>query len=333
MFAAQLDAGAWGITVATGNQLLAAYSFGVRRLLVANEILDPTVLRWIARVRATPRSCSTSTRSRRRRRGRADGGRVRVLLEVGLRRRPDVRSAPATRPWRWRSAIAATAGVDAPGRQRVRGRLRDVDGPRVPGRGPRRRRDAGRRGAAAGARAPVGGRVRVTSTRSPTCWRRLHGRLPSTTILRSGSYVTHDHGTYVASTPFTRIAGTSTRRCGSGPRCSRPPRTGSRSSAPASATCPTTPACRWCSRHRPAAPVVGWTSRAPTTSTPTWRATDPDPLAGRPAGARHLPPVHGLRQVAGDPGPRRRPARGRRRHHLVLKSSSRRAPRPRRSRP
>ena len=48
LFAAQLDAGAWGITVATGNQLLAAHSFGVRRLLVANEVLDPTVLRWIA---------------------------------------------------------------------------------------------------------------------------------------------------------------------------------------------------------------------------------------------------------------------------------------------
>src|SRR3954468_8537892 len=48
VFAAQLEAGAWGMTVATGNQLLAAYAFGVRRILVANEILDPTVLRWIA---------------------------------------------------------------------------------------------------------------------------------------------------------------------------------------------------------------------------------------------------------------------------------------------
>ena len=44
LFAAQLDAGAWGITVATGNQLLTAHSFGVRRLLVANQVLDLTVL-------------------------------------------------------------------------------------------------------------------------------------------------------------------------------------------------------------------------------------------------------------------------------------------------
>ena len=42
--------------------------------------------------------------------------------------------------------------------------------------------------------------------------------VPSTTILRSGAYLTHDHGTYAGSTPFTRIAATSTRRCGSGRR-------------------------------------------------------------------------------------------------------------------
>jgi D-serine deaminase-like pyridoxal phosphate-dependent protein len=31
--------------------------------------------------------------------------------------------------------------------------------------------------------------------------------VPSTTILRSGAYLTHDHGTYAGSTPFTRIPG------------------------------------------------------------------------------------------------------------------------------
>jgi D-serine deaminase-like pyridoxal phosphate-dependent protein len=33
------------------------------------------------------------------------------------------------------------------------------------------------------------------------------GGVPSTTILRSGAYLTHDHGTYAGSTPFTRIVG------------------------------------------------------------------------------------------------------------------------------
>ncbi|MGW9208572.1 alanine racemase [Embleya sp. NPDC055664] len=48
LFAEQLDAGAWGITVATANQALAAHRFGVPRILIANEILDEKVLRWAA---------------------------------------------------------------------------------------------------------------------------------------------------------------------------------------------------------------------------------------------------------------------------------------------
>src|SRR5690242_8497288 len=48
LFRAQLDAGAWGITVATANQALAARRFGVPRVVLANELLDPRVLRWAA---------------------------------------------------------------------------------------------------------------------------------------------------------------------------------------------------------------------------------------------------------------------------------------------
>ena len=39
LFAAQLNAGAWGITVATANQALAARRFGVPRVVLANELL------------------------------------------------------------------------------------------------------------------------------------------------------------------------------------------------------------------------------------------------------------------------------------------------------
>ncbi|WP_033339757.1 alanine racemase [Catenuloplanes japonicus] len=45
---AQLDAGAWGVTVATANQALAAHAMGAPRILVANQVLDPTALRWLA---------------------------------------------------------------------------------------------------------------------------------------------------------------------------------------------------------------------------------------------------------------------------------------------
>ncbi|WP_166350869.1 alanine racemase [Phytoactinopolyspora limicola] len=44
----QLEHGAWGITVATTWQAQVVHSFGVRRIMVANQCLDPVGLRWIA---------------------------------------------------------------------------------------------------------------------------------------------------------------------------------------------------------------------------------------------------------------------------------------------
>src|SRR3954468_8868714 len=48
LFAAQLRAGAWGISAATANQVLAMRRLGVPRVLLANELLDPAPLRWLA---------------------------------------------------------------------------------------------------------------------------------------------------------------------------------------------------------------------------------------------------------------------------------------------
>jgi D-serine deaminase-like pyridoxal phosphate-dependent protein len=45
----QLAAGAWGITLANLPQLRVARAFGVRRLLLANSLLDPAGLAWLAR--------------------------------------------------------------------------------------------------------------------------------------------------------------------------------------------------------------------------------------------------------------------------------------------
>jgi D-serine deaminase-like pyridoxal phosphate-dependent protein len=45
---AQLDAGAWAMTVATANQALVLRRLGVPRVLIANEVLDETALRWLA---------------------------------------------------------------------------------------------------------------------------------------------------------------------------------------------------------------------------------------------------------------------------------------------
>ncbi|APA97690.1 D-serine ammonia-lyase [Nocardia seriolae] len=44
----QLDAGAWGITLATGWQVQVGRALGLGRIMLANALLDPTGLRWAA---------------------------------------------------------------------------------------------------------------------------------------------------------------------------------------------------------------------------------------------------------------------------------------------
>jgi D-serine deaminase-like pyridoxal phosphate-dependent protein len=48
LWAKQLDAGAWGITLATVWQVQFARSYGVERIMLANALVDPVGLRWIA---------------------------------------------------------------------------------------------------------------------------------------------------------------------------------------------------------------------------------------------------------------------------------------------
>jgi D-serine deaminase-like pyridoxal phosphate-dependent protein len=45
---AQLEAGAWALTVATASQALVLRRLGVPRVIIANQVLDPTALRWLA---------------------------------------------------------------------------------------------------------------------------------------------------------------------------------------------------------------------------------------------------------------------------------------------
>jgi D-serine deaminase-like pyridoxal phosphate-dependent protein len=48
LFSRQLNAGAWGITAATASQARMCRTFGVQRILLANELVEPTSLRWLA---------------------------------------------------------------------------------------------------------------------------------------------------------------------------------------------------------------------------------------------------------------------------------------------
>ncbi|MCZ7433390.1 alanine racemase [Streptomyces sp. WMMC1477] len=49
LFARQLERGAWGITVATVAQARVCRAFGVRRVFLANQLVDAAGLRWVAR--------------------------------------------------------------------------------------------------------------------------------------------------------------------------------------------------------------------------------------------------------------------------------------------
>lgn len=198
VFAAQLDAGAWGMTVATGNQLLAAYSFGVRRILVANEIVDPTVLRWIA-------ACDDAEilfyvdSVEGVARAKDAGGSLTVLLEVGYDR-TGVRSR--TDALAVAKAIAATDNVSLRGVSAYEGGCSSINEARA--------FLAEVRLVATELRPYIDGEI-VLSAGGSAFFDAVADELRAfpggRTILRSGSYVTHDHGTYVSSTPFTRIAG------------------------------------------------------------------------------------------------------------------------------
>lgn len=103
IFAAQLEAGAWGMTAATAGQAQVMRAFGVRRILLANELVDPGALAWVAReldgdveLLALVDSVAAVERMDRLLAGAPRP--LDVLLEVGLHgRRAGVRSAGEAR--------------------------------------------------------------------------------------------------------------------------------------------------------------------------------------------------------------------------------------------
>jgi D-serine deaminase-like pyridoxal phosphate-dependent protein len=48
LFQRQIDHGAWGITLAVPHQVRVALAYGVQRVFLANEVVDPAALRWIS---------------------------------------------------------------------------------------------------------------------------------------------------------------------------------------------------------------------------------------------------------------------------------------------
>ncbi len=89
LFALQLQAGAWGITLATPHQTLVAYNHGVRRVLMANQLVGKQNMALIARLLQDPDFeyfCLVDSAQQVEQLGvffRDCGKRLRVLIELG----------------------------------------------------------------------------------------------------------------------------------------------------------------------------------------------------------------------------------------------------------
>jgi D-serine dehydratase len=90
LFARQLQAGAWGITLATAHQTLVAYRHGVRRVLMANQLVGKENMSIVARLLEDPAFdfyCLVDSAAQVAQLGEffsARGRRLQVLLEVGV---------------------------------------------------------------------------------------------------------------------------------------------------------------------------------------------------------------------------------------------------------
>ncbi|WP_169952125.1 alanine racemase [Microbispora sp. H11081] len=203
---AQLDAGAWGVTAATAGQVLVHRSFGVPRVLLANEILDRGALRRLAaEIGHFDFLCYADSAEGVRALDETAGETpFRVLVELGhpggrtgcrnqdelLEVARALRDAPGTEP----AGVAGYEGTLGTAEE-VRAYLRDL-------------------ARAARAVAPwVTGPLVVSAGGSS--WfdlvaeelAPLTEELGATVVLRSGAYIAHDDGFYRETTPYNRLAG------------------------------------------------------------------------------------------------------------------------------
>lgn len=216
LFEQQLRAGAWGITAATPSQVALCHGVGVRRVLLANELVDPHFARWVAeRTRSDPGFefyCYVDSVSGVRLLDEAvDGAALNVLIEVGHRHgRTGCRGLAEAREVAGAVAEASSlrlAGVSGYEggfghdlTTAVEADVRDFC---------RELRAVASNLLAAGAAhhdpfiVSAGGSVFFDLVTEE-----LSGDWPQDanvlTVLRSGGYVTHDSGLYQGISPFTR---------------------------------------------------------------------------------------------------------------------------------
>ncbi len=217
LVALQIDAGAPGITVATVSQARLFRSFGVDRILIANQVVDPASLGWLAAAVADDRELSvscyvdslTGVELLQDAMSRYGSGTLSVLVELGhAGGRTGARTAE--------EALVVACAVGRSARLRLAG-VAGYEGSIVAD------------SVASGYRGAVAYCERLASVVTQMSDAALFDEVPVVTaggsayfdavvavlagssgwrlVLRSGCYVTHDHGLYATVSPFGRTPG------------------------------------------------------------------------------------------------------------------------------
>ncbi|MHB8294064.1 MAG: type III PLP-dependent enzyme domain-containing protein [Acidimicrobiales bacterium] len=223
LFDRQLAAGAWGITVATPEQAATARRFGVGRILLANEVVSRAAAAWLARALDEPGwsfyCLADSVAGVERFDGFLDGFGCRrsisVLVELGW---PGARAGcrSTTDAVAVASAVAGARWLDLAGVEGYEGIVPSTANPftRSPaGTDPvgsflRALRDLATALDGAGlfkGREEIvvsaGGSAFFDRVVELLAWEEPLG-LPVRVVLRSGAYITHDHGRYAMVSPL-----------------------------------------------------------------------------------------------------------------------------------
>ncbi|KUJ66172.1 amino acid deaminase [Streptomyces albus subsp. albus] len=219
LFADQIEHGAWGITAAMPHQARVYRAFGIQRIFLANELVDPAALRWLAgELDADPDfDCVTYVDSVR---GvelmdaalrEADARRpldVVVELGAGEGARTGVRTEAEAAAVA--DAVAGTGTLRLVGVAGYEGEVPQADTERV--------RTWLRRLTGLAAEFDAAGRFKeldqIVVSAGGSAWfdtvAEVFAELPELSrpvlrLLRSGAYVSHDDGHYRRLTPFNRV--------------------------------------------------------------------------------------------------------------------------------
>ncbi|MFC4492828.1 amino acid deaminase [Streptomyces ovatisporus] len=217
LFARQVAHGAWGITLAVPHQVRVARAFGIRRIFLGNEVVDPAALGWLSReLDADPDFrfiCYVDSTEGVAQMDRALRGADRPLdvvveLAAGAEARTGVRTEAECEAVA--DAVAATSALRLVGVAGYEGE--------VPGANPAAVTAWLRRLTALAADFDAAGRFgelsEIVVSAGGSAWFDAVAEVfedipplskPVLKLLRSGAYVSHDDGQYRDRTPFNRV--------------------------------------------------------------------------------------------------------------------------------